>query len=243
MNDPDAMEIIDLPPETHGHWLLLKLTAQQKCLAAWLAHTQSIRVLISVCCGLALLFLLLGDVPLPFQTNSTALHTRSSTYVYAQIQIISLTQTPNPFPIAPAPPSCPLDTPLMHFSAEEPQMQGIGQGPVWVSGFSGPLAKLTTSTKLTLFVQTGLRGTLAMSGTNLTTGVPLSFIAPSVSPTLIFHQLLINLNNPTIALTVQGPWKLIPVEIILDNPGCYTLDASWNAHSVGWETFFLDSPP
>lgn len=143
--------------------------------------------------------------------------------------------------LGPLPATCPRANTLQPF--ESPlDPPGLGSGPVWLVGFSGPTASLvhldSSQAKwlgwyqtLTLFVEKGYEGTLLLQGGSQANGAPLWFSNENMS----------NANN-SVYLDMQratdkqrfyssGQWEFVPVNVFVPAAGCYFLQANWSGGS------------
>lgn len=254
------IEVSDLLPETQSHHLLLKLAAWKTRMTAIVVTKTLFRgsvhhmsrqhiswVLISFA---ALLALLAGDIPLLSNESSGGLSRPSTpSTTFSQIQIIALSGTPNREPptLGPIPTTCRQTrlAPLIPSPSSSREVEGVGKGSIWITGFTSPQATLTDLqpmsspqtgwiANVTLFVQKDFAGTLTLEG-----GPPLVLSSPA-SPT--FHSSLTidlsHLDNPASEyFNINGEWKVMPVFLLLPLAGCYTLQEH-NSTTSGWIIYF-----
>jgi hypothetical protein len=218
----------------------------------------------------ALLVLLLGNAPDLRNQLAGLLHPPASTptsvadisTTYSSVQIIHVLttrttrvaghDTPTAFGSLPA--TCPRGTTLQRFltSIDPP---GLGGGPLWITGFDGPVAilrGLTPSppdtslplgvvknywyTTLTLFIQKGYEGSIVLQGGEQNSGETLLFSDPELLNT--HFAAYIDLQDPTIQhlLISNGSWEMLSLRIHIPTAGCYYLQANWPTDS--WTDYF-----
>jgi hypothetical protein len=160
----------------------------------------------------------------------------------------------NPPPDAPGalPATCPKASTLQNFTTPlDPP--GLGGGPVWITGFIGPVAAVVdlkavgTSMShppggligwyatLPIFIQKGFNKTLILQGGSQGVGEDLQFASadslafgPSIALTLS--------NLASQQLTPDGSWEMLPVNVFIPLAGCYALQAFWFTDS--WTRYF-----
>lgn len=193
---------------------------------------------------------LLGLLGIPTPTHS-ATETNTVSSVNSMVQIIQGYQdaTPpissGPQTIGVLPNSCPKASELQLFNTPlDPP--GMGSGPVWLTGFTGPTAALTRLQKvqspidgwyttLTLFVAKGFKGTLIIDGWGQDMEGLLFFNTPGT--TRANTPLTINLDSSNEkSLSSNGSWETMPLNIYFLIAGCYSLRAYWGADS--WVSYF-----
>jgi hypothetical protein len=143
--------------------------------------------------------------------------------------------------LGPLPATCPRANTLQSF--ESPlDPPGLGSGPVWLVGFSGPTASLvhlnSSQAKwlgwyqtLTLFVEKGYEGTLLLQGGSQANGAPLWFSDESMSNTN--NSLYFDMQRTTDKQRFysSGQWEFVPVDVFIPASGCYFLQANWSGGS------------
>lgn len=143
--------------------------------------------------------------------------------------------------LGPLPSTCPKANTLQPF--ESPlDPPGLGGGPVWLVGFSGPTASLVHLNQgqerwlgwyqtLTLFIEKGYEGTLILQGGDQVNGTPLWFGNESMSN--INNSVYLNLQRPTgnWHFLSSGQWEFMAVNVFVPAAGCYFLQANWSGGS------------
>lgn len=208
----------------------------------------------------ALLILLLGNDPaLPNRLSAlvhsatTPASTANGTIVYTSVQIVNVNSagatpidtrihadSPGPLPTA-----CPQANTLHQFppsfNAPSP---GIGNGLLWVIGFTGPAAALSNlrhippslqiqegfqwAATLDLFIEKGYNENFTLQGEDQLSGVNLQFsdINMRVAGPLFSFGLQNLATQPL--LIDDGPWDILPVNVYLPGAGCYFLEIDWS---------------
>jgi len=143
--------------------------------------------------------------------------------------------------IAPLPASCPKANSLRDFNAPlDPP--GLGDGSVWLNGFSGPIAALVhvqQATRpgegwyetVTLFIAQSTTTPITFDGASQQTEGPLAFSNPDstdVTPSLTI--------SPQAHFITDGRWKTTFMDIYVPTSGCYSLHATWQTGS--WTLYF-----
>lgn len=274
-----ALEISDLPPSAPSHYLLLQLRARIRAIlplrqrrtsrqrpsltrARRRQHIAQALTMLGLCA--ALVVLLVGNVPdlrarlLSLLRPSVPTPTTSSTLTFGRMGVpiivarhglfIGQAQgTPGPLPAL-----CPQASTLQPFltSLDPP---GLGDNPVWITGFVGPTAALVdlhplgTSLshpqgqtigwyeRLSLFIQRGLTGTITLRGESQEAGGLVFFAGDDVSN----YSLVFRLDLSTLR-QYDSPggsyWQTTSLNLIVPFAGCYTLQATWSTGS--WFQFF-----
>ncbi len=149
------------------------------------------------------------------------------------------------------PASCPRLSPLHTFTTPlDPP--GLGGGPLWISGFVGPTATLVNLQPtvmsqtvgnafigwyetVAVFIQKGFTGGITLRGQSQGNGGAVMF---SYANSLIFHpSLTLSLGKAGSGqIDLEGSWEMIPINILVSNAGCYSLQASWPNN--GWIQYF-----
>ena len=139
------------------------------------------------------------------------------------------------------PSTCPKANILQPFEAPlDPP--GVGGGPIWLVGFSGPTASLVHLNSaqekwlgwyqtLTLFVAKGYENALVLQGGNQVDGAPLWFGDKSM--TTISNSIYFNMQQATDArrFQISGQWGFVPINVFVPAAGCYFLQAKWPGSS------------
>ncbi len=155
-----------------------------------------------------------------------------------------------PLILAPAPQNCPSPAPLHTFDPAT-FSPGVGASPVWVTGFSGPTARLIHlddsreqpqefgwAYHLLLVEKTDLPRAVVLSGDNLQNGSPLFFengisIRAQNSVTAFFELAADHLRLPS---KYDAQWQAWTVIMYIPTAGCYSLEAFWP--EGGWKVNF-----
>lgn len=285
-DDEADVKLHDLPPTTRSHYLLLALRARLQRLRAILAsrrktsvltrtqkRVRSGRVLTAFGLCIALLLLLVGNVPalrsqliglvVPATPTPTTI-----VYEFAHDNIPIIIDHPNdPFMkmtatattnLAPLPATCPHASMLEYFLTPlDPP--GLGNYPIWLTGFSGPMAALVylqSTTRsisavsgwyqpLSLFISQGLKGTIILHGIDQNgrgnvefSYVSSSYATPSTTNDLHFAPVLtLSLQHPgAIHFNTSGKWEMTDIDILVPRAGCYEIQASWSNST--WTQYF-----
>ncbi|HEY0753536.1 MAG TPA: hypothetical protein VGD98_06205 [Ktedonobacteraceae bacterium] len=143
------------------------------------------------------------------------------------------------------PSTCPQLSTLQYFTSPlDPP--GLGSGPVWLSGFSGPgavLDHLTHISKtgeqvwyetLALFMQKGFNGDIILQGNTQDNDGTLLFSRNEART--LYTSLIFNLNDSNHYLTPTPQWEMTSVVIAVPTAGCYSLRAVWSNSS--WQRYF-----
>jgi hypothetical protein len=274
-----VLEISDLPPTTRSHHLLLRLTA----LKAHLFHRRSpdkprtpltrtqrrLRIgraltVLGLCASLTLL--LIGNAPdlrtqlltllQPVAPTATPITAVAIFPLGPGVPIVverhglpeqQTQSTPGPLPAI-----CPQATTLQSFMTPlDPP--GLGDGPVWITGFVGPTASLVdlqplgTSLShpqgqtvgwyegLAVFVQRGFTGTITLQGENQGSSGSVFFAGNNVLDFgSVFHLDLSTLRLHSFPSGSQ--WQVTSLNLIVPFAGCYGLQAFWNTGT--WSRYF-----
>ena len=271
--DFESLEISDLPPTRRSHHLLLKIMAlrslllgrhrarqRQKPPLHARQRRQRVGNAVLVSAMLVLLVGLLFSASPALRDRALGLFapTPSPTGVFSQIalnQIVIISSshlTPEPigpFSLAAVPNHCPAISSQLNFS-DPSNPPGIGNGPVWVSGFSGEYAVLDNLQPLlantgqgslplwyetlTLFLQRNFTGTLTLQETTQQQPYVHMSLGKADASNLTFNQTF-NLNDGN-AYTRNGAWEMTAVTLTVPRAGCYFLRAFWAGHS--WQEAF-----
>ena len=203
--------------------------------------------------GLALV-LLAGNIPVLrgrfLSLLATPTPTSQTTY-FSQVVInngaIFIHRSASPsastFGLGPMPQRCPRVSTLLYFTTPlDPP--GLGAGPVWLSGFTGPtaaldhLAPLTASRAgwyetLAVFIQKGFTGTIALTGTNQQNNQPI--LLGKTDPRSLVSTLTLHLDSGD-HFIADGAWEMTSVTLAIPTAGCYRLHASWGESA--WDRYF-----
>jgi hypothetical protein len=269
-DDDFDLKISDLPPTRQSHYFLLKLGRLRARLAgkrrtqagqksAQLARQRSIRisrVLTASAVVLIALVLLAGNIPvlrgrfLAFLSPTPT--PASQTTYFSQVVInngaIFIHRSASPSAstqgLGPMPQRCPRVSTLLYFTTPlDPP--GLGAGPVWLSGFTGPtaaldnLAPLTASQRtgwyetLAVFIQKGFTGTITLTGASQQNKA--SILLGKMDPRNLVTTLTLNLNSGDRYIT-DGAWEMASVTLAIPAAGCYRLHASWGDNA--WDRYF-----
>lgn len=151
--------------------------------------------------------------------------------------------------LKPAPQNCPSTAPLHSFDPAFPP--GVGDSPVWVTGFSGPHARLVHlddsrqqpqefgwAYNLLLVEKSDYIRPVVISGDNLQDGSPLFFedgisIRGQKSVTAFFE---LAADHPRLPSKYDTQWKAWTVIMYVPAAGCYSLEALWP--EGGWQVNF-----
>ncbi len=152
--------------------------------------------------------------------------------------------------LKPAPQNCPSTAPLHSFDpATFPP--GVGDSPVWVTGFSGPHARLVQlddarqqpqefgwAYHLLLVERADQLQPVLLSGESLRDGFPLLFedgisIRGQKSVTAFFE---LAADHPRLPSKYDTQWKAWTVIMYVPAAGCYSLEAFWP--EGGWQVNF-----
>jgi hypothetical protein len=155
-----------------------------------------------------------------------------------------------PLVLAPAPKNCPSPAPLHNFDpATFPP--GVGISPVWVTGFSGPYARLSKlddsrqqpqefgwAYHLLLVEKSDYIRPVVISGDNLRDGSPLFFengisIRGQNSVTAFFE---LAADHPRLPSKYDAQWTAWNVIMYVPAAGCYSLETFWP--EGGWKVNF-----
>lgn len=274
------LEISELPPTRRSHFLLLKLTQLRAALRLPDSRTRKsvpptlqqrrhsigrAFTAFSVC--IVLLVLLIGNVPglrtrlvgflepalLP---TSTQVSYGSSITIGKNAPVIiyhfGTPQPPTPSLISPGsmPTTCPQISTLQYFTTPlDPP--GLGAGPVWLSGFSGPSAALNDLQPieaqvvhtnwpdgwyetLAIFIQKGYSGKIVLKGSGQQGAAPVWLSRDT--PLILGTTLTLSLDDGSHYIADGQQWEMASVGIAVPTAGCYTLQASWDNNS--WVRFF-----
>lgn len=263
-DDEFDLKISDLPPTRQSHYLLLKIArlvgkrrAQAGLRREQSARQRSIRVsrVLTACSVLLIaLVLLAGNIPvlrgrfLSFLATPTP--TSQTTY-FSQVVInngaIFIHRSASPsastFGLGPMPQRCPRVSTLLYFTTPlDPP--GLGAGPVWLSGFTGPTAALDNLAPLTasragwyetlaVFIQKGFTGTIALTGTNQQNNEPI--LLGKTDPRSLVSTLTLHLDSGDHFVS-DGAWEMTSVTLAIPTAGCYRLHASWGDNA--WDRYF-----
>ncbi|HEX7737092.1 MAG TPA: hypothetical protein VF458_19765 [Ktedonobacteraceae bacterium] len=264
------LEFSELPPTRRSHFLLLKLKswlatrAEVRRPFARKSTTPArqrlaVRALSMLGMLVVLLALLFGSAPeLRTSIISFFAPARASTtvsYVSTDLSGIdsNMPVIVHPFGTPPAsyqtspgaiPGTCPHISPLQYFTSPlDPP--GLGDGPVWISGFNGPSAvldRLAPFAKpgqgwyetLTIFIQKSFVGDIVLQGNDQHNN---QFIWLSKKdPLALADNLIYNLDDGS-KYTVPFPkWEMTSIVISVPAAGCYSLQATWPNHE--WKRYF-----
>ncbi len=177
--------------------------------------------------------------------------TPSVSYVFNSKEIVvwsadtSSTVTPSAT-LGPIPQDCPQDTQTQPFDFHA--LPAVGNSPVWVIGFEGPIATFTHLKRaqrpesgwyqpIALITETNYAGTVTLRGGEVNSGIPIWF---GMRP----HN-----QGPITTFTVQPmdsslsnrfgddqQWGSLPAKLYIPRAGCYFLTATWA--EGGWIVFF-----
>jgi hypothetical protein len=143
--------------------------------------------------------------------------------------------------MAPLPASCPKANSLRDFNAPlDPP--GLGDGPVWLNGFSGPIAALVHVQQaarpeqgwyetVTLFIAQSTTTPIIFAGGGQQAEGPLAFSSSNSTDTS--SSLTI---SPNAHFVTDGHWKTTFMNIYVPTAGCYSLRAFWQTGS--WTLYF-----
>lgn len=269
-SDEFELEWSELPPTRRSHVLLLKLKrwlaprAQgarsfPRAAAAPVRRSLAGRVISVFAMCVVLLALLFSAVP-DLRNGVLGLFTPASVstgtaYVSTDLSGIDANvpvivypygTPPASFQSSPGaiPTTCPHMSTLQYFTSPlDPP--GLGDGSVWISGFSGPspvLDHLTPFPKpdqgwyqvLTIFIQRGFSTTISIQGSAQSTHQPIWF--GKSDPSALTDSLFFNLNDGTRYLTPFPRWAMTTIIVSVPAAGCYSLQASWANHT--WKRYF-----
>jgi hypothetical protein len=274
-----VFEISDLPPTTRSHYLLLRLTALKARLffrsppgqrptpltRTWYRlRIGQVLTVLGLCASLALL--LIGNVPdLRTQLRTLLRPSTPTATPTAAASVGSLEQgvpiiverhglpeqhtqgTPGPLPAI-----CPQASTLQPFMTPlDPP--GLGDGPVWITGFVGPTASLVdlqplgTSLShpqgqtvgwyegLAVFVQRGFTGTITLQGESQGPGGQVFFAGDNI---LSFNSVFdLDLSALRLHSFPSGSqWLVTSLNLIVLFAGCYNLQAFWSTGK--WSRYF-----
>ncbi len=270
LNDELDLKISDLPPVSQSHYLLLKIArlrarlggkqrgtgAASKSGAASVRRRRISRLLTASAILLSALVLLFGNVPVlrgyfPGLLAPTPTPTSQTTY-FSQVVINngaisihrSASSSASADGLGPMPQRCPRVSTLLYFTTPlDPP--GLGAGPIWLSGFTGPTAALDNLAPfvgdqragwyetLAVFIQKGFTGTIILTGADQQSKAPI-FLSRMDSRVLV-PSLSLNLNNGD-RYIADGAWEMASVTLVIPTAGCYRLHASWGDSS--WDRYF-----
>jgi len=155
-----------------------------------------------------------------------------------------------PLTLDPAPKNCP-STPSLHNFDPATFPPGVGSSPVWVTGFSGPSARLVHlddsrqqpqefgwAYHLLLVEKADRIQPVLLSGESLHDGYPLLFedgisIRGQKSVTAFFE---LAADHPRLPSKYDTQWKAWTVIMYVPAAGCYSLEATWP--EGGWQVNF-----
>lgn len=263
-DDEFDLKISDLPPTRQSHYLLLKIarlvgkrraqTGQRREQSARQRSIRVSRVLTACSVLLIALVLLAGNIPVLrgrfLSLLATPTPTSQTTY-FSQVVINngaifihrSAPPSASTFGLGPMPQRCPRVSTLLYFTTPlDPP--GLGAGPVWLSGFTGPtaaldhLAPLTASRvgwyeTLAVFIQKGFTGTIALTGTNQQNNQPI--LLGKTDPRSLVSTLTLHLDSGD-HFIADGAWEMTSVTLAIPTAGCYRLHASWGESA--WDRYF-----
>ncbi len=186
-----------------------------------------------------------------FSSFPTSLLTPAVTAVPTPHEHVPLILDSNPPPVLePAPQNCPSTAPLHSF--DPPTFPpGVGDSPVWVTGFSGPYARLVHlvdarqqpqefgwAYQLLLVEKADHLRPALLSGKSLDDGFSLFFedgisIRGQKSVTAFFE---LAADHPRLPSKYDTQWKAWTVIMYVPAAGCYSLEAFWP--EGGWQVNF-----
>lgn len=279
----DALEISDLAPERRSHYLLLQLVALKARLSATLPALlhprgqrrlpltrtqQRLRIgrlltVLGLCASLALL--LIGNNPdlrahlltlLQPPTPPTPVGFASLAPIGSGVPIIverhTLSEGQTQSTPGPLPAICPQASMVQPFMTPlDPP--GLGDDPIWITGFVGPTAALVdlqplgTSLshpqgqrvgwyeELSVFIQRNFSGTITLRGESQEPGSLIFFAGQNVlefSSAFELDLSSLRLNS----MPGGSQWQVTAVNVIVPFAGCYGLQVSWPTGS--WSRYF-----
>lgn len=148
----------------------------------------------------------------------------------------------------PLPATCPRASTLQYFlTTLDPP--GLGSGPLWLSGFNGPIASLIHLQPgiqslgvvsgwyqpLTVFMQKGFVGTFVLHGASQG---GMGYVEFSYGGSMNFAPaLILSLDNPAgVHFTANGDWEMTTINIMVPKAGCYALQTTWSNST--WTEYF-----
>lgn len=143
------------------------------------------------------------------------------------------------------PSTCPKANSLQNFDAPL-ELPGVGAGPLWMTGFSGPTATIVHLAPapdaapgwyetLTLFIRKGATTPIMLQGGSQTSGDVLEFSDPqSLAP--VDTTFTLDPGTTTHDYRPQGEWEATSMNIYVPRAGCYYLQASWPGST--WMIYF-----
>jgi hypothetical protein len=201
--------------------------------------------------GVVIFVLLVCSSPIYRGSFPTSLLTPAVTAVPAPREHVPLMLDSNQLPVLkPAPQNCPSTAPLRSF--DPPTFPpGVGDSPVWVTGFSGPYARLVHledarqqpqefgwAYQLLLVEKADHLRPALLSGKSLDNGFSLFFedgisIRGQKSVTAFFE---LAADHPRLPSKYDTQWKAWTVIMYVPAAGCYSLEAFWP--EGGWKVNF-----
>ena len=162
----------------------------------------------------------------------------------------------NQSPLGSLPATCPRASMLQFFLTPFDPLDplGLGNGPLWITGFVGPTAALMSLQpfgasfahppgsivgwyeNLAIFLQKGFPDTIILQGQSQDSGNPVLFASAgslNFSPTLVLNTQHSSAQQPIL----DGSWEIISINLFVPDAGCYALQASW-PHNTSWLYYF-----